>query len=406
VVTDAMAFETVAKPTFARLCKVVEGLPDCSGSPQALRRSAEDYKRKAGTNAGSSTKPHSPYFLKKSIEAKHMKLVSYLYREHEQLAIYHDGLLYNMDKIHPELPNTMGVFLNYWDEMIPLALRGNEAIRNGAISSAKGIPTTNELPWLAPVPFPTSCRDGYAFRQHVASARRNRGVDMIEEFDQYPIFYFTNHNSIQGPGPVYCMPDHFQQLDFELECAIVINRAGRNIPAAEADDYIGGLMIMNDMSARQLQMEEMKLNLGPAKGKDFSTVIGPWLVTPDELTPFEIPAKENHTGKSWNLGMRCRVNGVEVSHGNVGDMDWTFAEIIERASYGATLHAGDVIGSGTVGTGCFLELNGTGKLHNPDFVPQWLQAGDVVEMEIDGLGLLRNEIVAEESSWSILALKK
>jgi fumarylacetoacetate (FAA) hydrolase len=150
----------------------------------------------------------------------------------------------------------------------------------------------------------------------------------------------------------------------------------------------------------------MKLNLGPAKGKDFSTVIGPWLVTLDELEQYEIPCKEGHTGKSWNLGMRCWVNGKQVSNGNVGDMDWTFAEIIERCSYGVSLHPGDVIGSGTVGTGCFLELNGTGKLSDPNFVPQWLQDGDVVEMEIDGLGKLTNTIEAEDTDWSILGLKK
>lgn len=334
-----------------------------------------------------------------------MKLVSYLFNEHEQLAIYHQGRVYNMDKIHPELPNTMGMFLNYWDEVIEVTLGANEAIKSGAISAAKGIDATG-IQWLAPVPFPTSCRDGYAFRQHVEAARRNRGVEMIPEFDEYPIFYFTNHNAIQGPGPVACMPDHFQQLDFELECAVVINRAGRNIPAEGADDYIGGLMIMNDLSARTLQMEEMKLNLGPAKGKDFSTVIGPWLVTLDELEPYEIPAKQGHTGKSWNLPMRCRVNGVPVSSGNLGDMDWTFAEIIERCSYGVTLHPGDVIGSGTVGTGCFLELNGTGRLNDPNYTPQWLQEGDVVEMEIDQLGTLTNTIAREDSSFSLLALKK
>lgn len=163
---------------------------------------------------------------------------------------------------------------------------------------------------------------------------------------------------------------------------------------------------MNDMSARRLQMEEMLLNLGPAKGKDFSTVIGPWLVTLDELAPFEIPAKENHIGKSWNLRMQCWVNGKQVSDGNVGDMDWTFAEIIERASYGVDLYPGDVIGSGTVGTGCFLELNGTGKLNDPNYSEQWLQPDDVVEMKIDGLGKLSNTIAAEESDWSILKLKK
>ena len=163
---------------------------------------------------------------------------------------------------------------------------------------------------------------------------------------------------------------------------------------------------MNDMSARRLQMEEMLLNLGPAKGKDFSTVIGPWLVTPDELEPYKIAAKPGHIGHSYNLNMKCWVNGIQVSEGSVGDMDWTFAEIIERCAYGADIFPGDVIGSGTVGTGCFLELNGTGKLSDPQYKEQWLQDGDVVEMEISGLGRLSNTIVKENSNFSILALKK
>jgi fumarylacetoacetate (FAA) hydrolase len=229
---------------------------------------------------------------------------------------------------------------------------------------------------------------------------------MIPEFDQYPIFYFTNHHTVQGPGEVKCMPDHFEKLDFELEVAIVISKMGRNIKAAEADDYIAGLMIMNDMSARRLQMEEMLLNLGPAKGKDFATAVGPCLVTLDELAPFETAAKEGHTGKSWNLTMKCFVNGIQVSEGNLADMDWTFAEIIERCSYGVTLYPGDIIGSGTVGTGCFLELNGTGKRNDPNYQEQWLQEGDEVEMEIAGLGKLSNTIVKEEEDFSILALKK
>jgi fumarylacetoacetate (FAA) hydrolase len=259
---------------------------------------------------------------------------------------------------------------------------------------------------LAPVPHPSSCRDGYAFRQHVASARRNRKLDMIPEFDAYPIFYFTNHNAIQGPGEIACMPDHFEKLDFELEAAIVIGKKGRNIRAAEADEYIAGYMIMNDMSARTLQMEEMLLNLGPAKGKDFSTVIGPWLVTPDELEPYKVPAKPGHVGNAYKLNMKCWVNGVEVSSGSVADMDWTFAEIIERCAYGVDILPGDVIGSGTVGTGCFLELNGTGLLNDPGYTPQWLQEGDVVEMEITGLGRLSNTIRKENTDWSILKLKK
>lgn len=334
-----------------------------------------------------------------------MKLVTYLKEEHEQLGVLVNGLVYDVDRIHPDIPNTLGMFLSYWDELYPVVQAGVISIEEGTLRSARPVPV-DEVALLAPLPMPTSCRDGYAFRQHVAAARRNRKVPMIPEFDQYPVFYFTNHHSIQGPGEVRCMPDHFEKLDFELEVAIVISRFGRNIPAEEADDYIAGLMIMNDLSARTLQMEEMLLNLGPAKGKDFSTVTGPWLVTLDELQEFETACKEGHTGKSWDLRMQCRVNGVSVSDGNLSDMDWTFAELIERASYGVDLYPGDVIGSGTVGTGCFLELNGTGKLNDPNYTEQWLQEGDVVELEVDGLGILGNTMVREDSDRSLLALKK
>ena len=333
-----------------------------------------------------------------------MKLVSYLKEDHAQLAFLVNGILYDTDRMHPDLPLSMTMFLNYWEDIFPLAHSINRSLTEGN-KKFTGI-KMEDVEILAPVPNPTSCRDGYAFRQHVAAARKNRRMDMIPEFDQFPIFYFTNHNSIQGPGEIVCMPDHLVKLDFELEAAIVICKPGKNIKDEEADEYIGGYMIMNDVSARGLQMEEMKLNLGPAKGKDFSTVIGPMLVTPDELEEYLIPAKENHTGNAYNLSMKCWVNGVQVSEGNLGDMEWTFAEIIERCSYGVQLYPGDVIGSGTVGTGCFLELNGTGKLNNPEYKEQWLQEGDEVEMEIENLGRLKNTIVKDESDFSILALKK
>lgn len=334
-----------------------------------------------------------------------MKLVSYIHDGHEHLGVLVNDQVYGMEVLHPDLPTSMNMFLNYWEDSYPVAQAGELMLREGSRTTSRGI-ALSEVQLLAPVPFPTSCRDGYAFRQHVAAARRNRKVDMIPEFDQYPIFYFTNHHAINGPGPIRCMPDHFERLDFELEAAIVISKHGRNIRAEEADEYIGGLMIMNDLSARRLQMEEMLLNLGPAKGKDFSTVLGPWLVTLDELAPYEVAPKENHVGKSWDLRMTCSVNGVQVSEGNLKDMDWTFAEIIERVSYGVDIYPGDVIGSGTVGTGCFLELNGTGKLNDPNYQEQWLQPGDDVVMEIDHLGRLENQIVKEDTDWSILARKK
>lgn len=230
---------------------------------------------------------------------------------------------------------------------------------------------------------------------------------MIPEFDQYPIFYFTNHNAVFGPGDISVEDDHLKQLDFELEVAVVIKKRGKNIPAEKADDYIAGYMVMNDFSARLLQMEEMKLNLGPAKGKDFATSFGPWLVTCDELEKYKIKTK---FGDKYDLEMKAFHNGKLVSQGNVKDMNWTFAELIERASYGVEIFPGDVIGSGTVGTGCYLELNGTwareAKDKNQSFSPVWLNAGDSIDLEITALGKLKNKIVKSAESNSILAKKK
>ena len=331
-----------------------------------------------------------------------MKLVSYKTEEKEHLGVFLNGHIYNLNSLNHVIPDNMNEFLWGGEALMEAAHRVHENLESGKIEGKEEV--FFEL--IAPVPHPTSCRDGYAFRQHVATARRNRKVDMIPEFDEFPIFYFTNHNAVQGPGEIRCMPDHFQKLDFELEVAVVLNKKGRNFTAAEADQYIAGYLIMNDLSARTLQMEEMKLNLGPAKGKDFSTVIGPWLVTPDELEAYKVPAETGHTGNNYALEMTCWVNGIEVSAGNMKSMNWTFAEIIERCAYGCDVLPGDVIGSGTVGTGCFLELNGTGLLNNPNYKTQWLQPDDVVEMEITGLGRLHNTIIKEDTNFSILNLKK
>src|SRR6478752_1562615 len=160
-----------------------------------------------------------------------MRLVSYLKDGHDQLAFLVNDKVYDADMVHPELPSSMSMLLNYWDDSIATAQAVDKAIHDGRFSQ-HAIPV-DEIELLSPVPFPSSCRDGYAFRQHVESARRNRGAKMIPEFDQYPVFYFTNHHSVQGPGEIYLMPDHFEKLDFELEVAIVINRQGKNIKAEE-----------------------------------------------------------------------------------------------------------------------------------------------------------------------------
>jgi fumarylacetoacetate (FAA) hydrolase len=336
-----------------------------------------------------------------------MKLVSFSRNGAERLGLYHEGRVLDIEQAadHDELKmaGSMDKFLRKLEKYELTAREINDRFIAGKYK--KYTLGLDEVQILSPVPQPSSCRDGYAFRQHVEAARRNRGVDMIKEFDEYPVFYFTNHNAVQGPGVIPVMKDHLDKLDFELEVAVVVGKKGRNLSAEEADDYIFGYMIMNDMSARTLQMEEMLLNLGPAKGKDFSTVLGPWLVTKDELSNYKVPAKDGHIGERYNLEMKCWVNEKLVSQGNVSDMDWTFAEILERCAYGVDILPGDVIGSGTVGTGCFLELNGTGLKNDPAYKTQWLQVGDQVTMEITGLGRLENQI-EKESDFSILDKKK
>lgn len=318
-----------------------------------------------------------------------MKLVTYRHPNPQsdhlalRLGVIIDDRIVDVHRLGHGLPSTMLDFLRGGEPMM-------EQLRQALVAdtSHASVPYADAI-LAAPVPRPTSMRDGYAFRQHVEAARRNRGVEMIPEFDEIPIFYFTNHNAVYGPGPIPVLPMHLDKLDFELEGAIVIGKEGRNIKASEADSYIAGYTVMNDWSARALQMHEMKLNLGPAKGKDFATAIGPWLVTKDELEDRRIPTPH---GDLYDLEMTCLVNGTEVSRGNMKDMSWTFAQIIERASYGVTLYPGDVIGSGTVGTGCFLELNGS-KVYDPAW---WLTVGDTVTCSIDRLGSLTNTVVAEQ----------
>ncbi|MEH7254658.1 fumarylacetoacetate hydrolase family protein [Neobacillus niacini] len=242
----------------------------------------------------------------------------------------------------------------------------------------RGVYPLHDVTLLAPLPAPKSFRDFYAFEQHVKSARENRGLQMIPEWYQLPVFYFSNHLAIKGPEENIPLPNDCNWLDYELEVACVIGKQGRNISAAEADNYIFGYCILNDWSARDLQRKEMKVGLGPAKGKDFATSIGPWIITKDEM--------ENcRSGKAFDVSMKAKVNGVLLSEGNMKDIFYSFAEMIERASAGVTLYPGEIIGSGTVGTGCILEL-GT-EVH------RWLQPGDVIELEIDKLGVLKNTIV-------------
>jgi fumarylacetoacetate (FAA) hydrolase len=246
----------------------------------------------------------------------------------------------------------------------------------------KGFPL-REANLLAPLPHPVSFRDFYAFEQHVRSARKKRGLEMVPEWYEAAVFYFSNTAGIVGPGAEIRKPPETNELDYELELAVVIGKEGRDIPVAEADEYILGFTILNDWSARDVQRREMKVGLGPAKGKDFATSIGPYLVTPDELEDKVL--LDRSRGKRYDLVMTAHVNGVEYSRGNASTMNWTFAELIAEASRNTVLKPGDLIGSGTVGTGCVTEF--------PEGTYPWLQPGDVVRLEIERLGILENKVV-------------
>lgn len=242
----------------------------------------------------------------------------------------------------------------------------------------------NSVKLVAPLPLPLSLRDAYAFKQHVETSRKNRGLPMIPEFDQFPVFYFSNRFTTRGPGPVKIHGHALEHLDFELEVAAVLKSGGIDLNIEQSEETLFGFMIFNDLSARKTQMNEMKLSLGPCKGKDFANSFGPYLVTLDELEDRRIRGPH---GSRWNLEMCARVNGKEVSRGNFKDMHWTFAQIIQRMSSVSSVFAGEVVGSGTVGTGCFLELNSY-----PQATQQWLQPGDVIELEVERLGILRTQI--------------
>jgi 2-keto-4-pentenoate hydratase/2-oxohepta-3-ene-1,7-dioic acid hydratase in catechol pathway len=236
--------------------------------------------------------------------------------------------------------------------------------------------------YLAPIATPPTVRDFYAFEQHVKAGRAWRGLEMEPDWYELPVFYFSNPYAITGSGDI-AMPPGTSQFDFELEVAAVVGTAGRDVPAAEGDALIAGFCVMNDWSARDLQQREMKLSMGPVKGKDTATGIGPWFVTPDELA-------DARQGNGYALTMRCSVNGRPYSEAMWSDVYWSFGEMIAYASRGTEVRPGDVIGSGTCGSGCILELS-----HRPNGADYpWLRPGDRVVASVDGLGELSNTIVA------------
>ena len=264
-----------------------------------------------------------------------------------------------------------------YPDMQAVIAAGADATRAARRASKESL-ALEEVTFHAPIQ-PATLRDFYAFETHVKTANRNRGQEVPENWYKFPVFYFSNPNNNYGHEDVIPYPSYTQALDYELEIAVVIGKAGKDIQPEQAQDHIFGYTIFNDWSARDLQVQEMKVNFGPVKSKDFACSFGPVILTQEELA-------DKATGRPgvFDLEMIARVNGVEMSRGNFNDIYWSFGDILARASQSVMLNPGDVIGSGTVGTGCLYELT---KNQGP-----WLKHGDVVELEIERIGVLRNTI--------------
>ena len=321
-----------------------------------------------------------------------MKFLTYINENNQEpgFGFKYDDLIINIRKaaewIHQDIgdkkfltiPKDLITTLEDWYNYFPVLKEMEEIIQTGDTSQFSN--PELEVKIFPPVMNPPAFRDFYAFEQHVRSARKLRGLDMHPDWFKIAIFYFSNPNCCYGHGQEIPYPSNTTELDFELEFAIIIGNGGSNLKANQAEKVIAGYTILNDWSSRNLQREEMPLSLGPAKGKDFASSFGPYMVTPDELDD-----AWDDNGK-LHLRMTCHVNGKLISDGNTNDLYHSFGDMIERASMNTKLMPGEYIGSGTVGTGCILELR-------PENTGGWIQKGDTVTLEVERLGKLENKIV-------------
>ena len=237
------------------------------------------------------------------------------------------------------------------------------------------------LEFLSPLRDPPTVRDFYGFENHAKAGRAWRGLEMDPLWYEQPVFYFSSPYAVKGEGDIPIAPGS-TQFDYELEVAAIIGVAGTNVGPIAGEELIVGFCIMNDWSARDIQQHEMRLSMGPVKGKDTATSLGPWLVTKDELD-------DVREGTGYRLEMTCQVNGRPYSKALWSDVYWSFGEMVAYAARGSEVRPGDILGSGTCGTGCILELSNTSSAGTYP----WLKPGDDVVASVERLGSLRNHIV-------------
>jgi 2-keto-4-pentenoate hydratase/2-oxohepta-3-ene-1,7-dioic acid hydratase in catechol pathway len=289
----------------------------------------------------------------------------------DHVALSKDGALYGLRDLS-SLLNLLGD--GFKDRMADAAER--------ALRDPFEVVPQGQAQFRAPIPTPPSIRDFMAFEEHIVTSSKALGLDVNPVYYEIPVFYFTNPAAVRGPGEEIPMAPGTARFDYELEIAAVIGDACGDLDPATAEDHIAGYMVLCDWSARDIQEHELRGLLGPAKGKDTATSFSPCLVTPDELEPYR-------EGNAYALDMTAEVNGKPYSRGTFSTIYWSFGQLLTYASRGTVLRPGDVIGSGTVGTGCILELS---RVHGEEAFP-WLQPGDSVRLEVEHVGVIESKII-------------
>lgn len=290
----------------------------------------------------------------------------------DHVALSKDGMLYGLRDV-TSLIDLLG------DDHKTLMAEAAER----AVNDPFEVVDEGQAHFRAPIPSPPSIRDFMAFEEHVVVSSRALNLEVNPVYYEIPLFYFTNPGAVRGPNDEVPVAPGSQRFDYELEIAAVIGKPGSDLDPANAEDHIAGYMVLSDWSARDIQEHEQPGLLGPAKGKDTATSFSRYLVTPDELEPFR-------EGNAYGLAMTAEVNGKPYSSGTFSTIYWNFGQLLAYASRGTTLRPGDIIGSGTVGTGCILELS---RVHGEEAYP-WLQPGDSVRLEVEHVGIIESKIVA------------
>ncbi len=321
-----------------------------------------------------------------------MKLITYKNKKKQTRIgwLTKDGQgVVDMKLTDKRLPNDMLSFIDKNEQYFKIIKKNN-------LENTPPQYNLDEVTLLAPLPNPRSFRDYIGFEQHMLNASKSFGHTVGEAWYEMPIFYFTNHQAIYGPNDDIKRPEKEIKMDLELEIAVIMGKKGKDIKAENANDYIFGYTVFNDWTARFIQKKEMTVPLGPHKGKDFANAIGPCIVTKDEFEQYRCTiSREMHsehlalpltTGDRFDVKMTAKINDTVICEGNYKTVYWTFPQMIERASENnVTLMPGDILGSGTVGWGSLIENNFS--VHRP------IEPGDVVELEIEGIGVLRNKVI-------------